>query len=224
MTDNTTMTDTTTDATMQPVEPTGWVDVVGLLLILAGVGLGIIRFLGEDPVARSAESLTTSIALGALVATPGVLCLIANRTGRTPLLLPAAIVLALLSTLSPATLTLIIGAVALAWRWVRSPPGASRWRSAAGAALVVAGAIGAALVVAGAIGAAALLLFRTTTRTFASGNHSYMTTGWIPWSTSIAVFTVLAVTIVAACAAVPPRSVLRPGRQRSVRRFTSLRL
>ncbi len=214
MTDNTTMTDTTTDATMQPVEPTGWVDVVGLLLILAGVGLGIIRFLGEDPVARSAESLTTSIALGALVATPGVLCLIANRTGRTPLLLPAAIVLALLSTLSPATLTLIIGAVALAWRWVRSPPGASRWRSAAGAALVVAGAIGAA----------ALLLFRTTTRTFASGNHSYMTTGWIPWSTSIAVFTVLAVTIVAACAAVPPRSVLRPGRQRSVRRFTSLRL
>lgn len=214
MTDNTTMTDTTTDATMQPVEPTGWVDVVGLLLILAGVGLGIIRFLGEDPVARSAESLTTSIALGALVATPGVLCLIANRTGRTPLLLPAAIVLALLSTLSPATLTLIIGAVALAWRWVRSPPGASRWRSAAGAALVVAGAIGAA----------ALLLFRATTRTFASGNHSYMTTGWIPWSTSIAVFTVLAVTIVAACAAVPPRSVLRPGRQRSVRRFTSLRL
>lgn len=214
MTDNTTMTDTTTDATMQPVEPTGWVDVVGLLLILAGVGLGIIRFLGEDPVARSAESLTTSIALGALVATPGVLCLIANRTGRTPLLLPAAIVLALLSTLSPATLTLIIGAVALAWRWVRSPPGASRWRSAAGAALVVAGAIGAA----------ALLLFRTTTRSFASGNHAYMTTGWIPWSTSIAVFTVLAVTIVAASAAVPPRSVLRPGRQRSVRRFTSLRL
>lgn len=214
MTDNTTMTDTTTDATMQPVEPTGWVDVVGLLLILAGVGLGIIRFLGEDPVARSAESLTTSIALGALVATPGVLCLIANRTGRTPLLLPAAIVLALLSTLSPATLTLIIGAVALAWRWVRSPPGASRWRSA----------VGAALVVAGAIGAAALLLFRTTTRSFASGNHAYMTTGWIPWSTSIAVFTVLAVTIVAACAAVPPRSVLRPGRQRSVRRFTSLRL
>lgn len=214
MTDNTTMTDTTTDATMQPVEPTGWVDVVGLLLILAGVGLGIIRFLGEDPVARSAESLTASIALGALVATPGVLCLIANRTGRTPLLLPAAIVLALLSTLSPATLPLIIGAVALAWRWVRSPPGASRWRSAAGAALVVAGAIGAA----------ALLLFRTTTRSFASGNHAYMTTGWIPWSTSIAVFTVLAVTIVAACAAVPPRSVLRPGRQRSVRRFTSLRL
>ena len=212
MTDNTTMTDTTTDATMQPVEPTGWVDVVGLLLILAGVGLGIIRFLGEDPVARSAESLTTSIALGALVATPGVLCLIANRTGRTPLLLPAAIVLALLSTLSPATLPLIIGAVALAWRWVRSPPGASRWRSA----------VGAALVVAGAIGAAALLLFRTTTRSFASGNHAYMTTGWIPWSTSIAVFTVLAVTIVAACAAVPPRSVLRPGRQRSVRRFTSL--
>ena len=212
MTDNTTMTDTTTDATMQPVEPTGWVDVVGLLLILAGVGLGIIRFLGEDPVARSAESLTASIALGALVATPGVLCLIANRTGRTPLLLPAAIVLALLSTLSPATLTLIIGAVALAWRWVRSPPGASRWRSA----------VGAALVVAGAIGAAALLLFRTTTRSFASGNHAYMTTGWIPWSTSIAVFTVLAVTIVAACAAVPPRSVLRPGRQRSVRRFTSL--
>jgi len=212
MTDNTTMTDTTTDATMQPVEPTGWVDVVGLLLILAGVGLGIIRFLGEDPVARSAESLTASIALGALVATPGVLCLIANRTGRTPLLLPAAIVLALLSTLSPATLPLIIGAVALAWRWVRSPPGASRWRSA----------VGAALVVAGAIGAAALLLFRTTTRSFASGNHAYMTTGWIPWSTSIAVFTVLAVTIVAACAAVPPRSVLRPGRQRSVRRFTSL--
>ncbi len=187
---------------LRPVEHARWVDAVGLLLILAGVGLGIIRFLGEDPVARNPESGTAAVALGVLVATPGILCLIANRTGRTPLLLPAAIVLALLSTLSPATLPLIIGAVALAWRWVRSPPGASRWRSAAGAALVVAGAIGAA----------ALLLFGTTTRSFVAGNHADTTTGWIPWSTSIAVFTVLAVTIVAACAAVPPRSVLSPGR------------
>ena len=85
----------------------------------------------------------------------------------------------------------------LAWRWVRSPHGASRLRST----------FGTALVLAGTIGAAALLLFRTTTRSFVAGNHAYMTTGWIPWSTSIAVFTVLAVTITVACTAVPPQPV-----------------
>lgn len=194
MTDGTT--DTTTDATLQPVEQTGWVDVVGLLLVLAGAGLGIIRFLGEDPVARNPESLAASIALGTVLATPGILCLIANRTGRSPLLLPAAIVLALLSTLSPATLPLVIGAVALAWRWIRSAPGLSRRRSA----------VGTVLVIAGTISSAALLLFRTTTRSFASGNHAYMTTGWIPWSTSIIVLVILSATIAVVVALVPSRS------------------
>lgn len=181
--------------------PTTWADIVGALVVAAGVVLAVVRFLGEDPVARTPESFAASVALGAVIAVPGVLCLLAGRTGRTPLLLPAAILLALLSTLSPATLPLVAAAVALAWRWVRSAPRPSRLRSTVATVVVLVGSTGATL----------FLVLATTTRTFVARDRTYETDGWIPWTTSMLVLALLAGTVVAACAILPG---VRPGRDR----------
>lgn len=181
--------------------PTTWADIVGALVVAGGGVLAVVRFLGEDPLARNPESFAASVALGALIAVPGVLCLLAGRTGRTPLLLPAAILLAMLSTLSPATLPLVVAAVALAWQWVRSTPGASRLRSTVATVVVIIGSIGATL----------LLLLATTTLTIVTRDLTYETDGWTPWSTSMLVLALLAGTVAAACAILPG---VRPGRDR----------
>lgn len=172
-----------------------WVDVVGALLVLAGAALGVVRCFGADPLERNAESLLSAVALGAVIAAPGVICLIASRSGRPALLLPAALVLALLSTLSPATLPLFIGALALAWRWVRSPPGPSRLR---GLAVTV-------VVVAGLVAATAVLLLLPTERTFERDGVVHSTDGWIPWTTSLVAIGLVVATVVAAWVLVPPR-------------------
>lgn len=173
-----------------------WVDVLGGVIVAAGAVLTVVRYLGEDPIARNAESLVGCIALGALIATPGALCLLANRTGRPALLLPSGIVLALLSTMSPATLPLLVPAVALVLRWARCGPGTS-WPRSLAASIVV---------ILGSLGATALFLLRTTTRTFTSPDHTYETTGWVPVSTSLLVFAALAVTAAAAFALSSSRS------------------
>lgn len=173
-----------------------WVDVLGVLLVLAGVALSVIRWFGADPLERNAESLLAAVTLGAVIAAPGVLCLIATRTGRSALLLPAAIVLALLSTLSPATLPLFIGALALAWRWARVGPGHGRLR----------GALATVVVVVGLLGAVVLLLVRTTERTFYGDGVVHSTDGWQPWSTSLLVLGLVALTVAVACALVPAGS------------------
>ncbi len=144
-----------------------WVDALGGVVIAAGAVLTLVRLLGEDPIARNPESFMGCLALGALIATPGALCLLANRTGRSTLLLPSGLVLALLSTVSPATLPLLAAAVALLLRWARCGPSRSPLRALA-ANLVV---------VVGCLGATALFLVRTTTRTFTSPDHTYSTTG-----------------------------------------------
>lgn len=173
-----------------------WVDVLGVLLVLAGVALAVIRWFGADPLERNAESLLAAVTLGAVIAAPGVLCLIATRTDRNALLLPAAIVLALLSTLSPATLPLFIGALALAWRWARVGPGHGRLR----------GALATVVVVVGLLGAVVLLLVRTTERTFYGNGVVHSTDGWQPWSTSLLVLGLVALTVAVACSLVPAGS------------------
>ena len=62
--------------------------VVGVLVVLCGVAITAVRYVGEDPLARNAESLVAALALGGVVAAPGVLALIAAGTGRPALLLP----------------------------------------------------------------------------------------------------------------------------------------
>ncbi len=172
---------------------TRWVDVLGAIIIAAGTALTVVRMLGEDPIARNPESFLGSVALGALIATPGVLCLLANRTGRSSLLLSGGMVLGLLSTMSPATLPLLVAAVALVLRWARCGPSSSRLRALAANVVVVVGVLAAT----------ALFLTRTTTRTFTSPDHTYSTSGWVTVSTALLVLVVLVGTVAAAYALAP---------------------
>lgn len=91
-----------------------FIRAAAVLLVMAGVGLAAIRFLGASPVENGVEGALGSLALGAPVMATGVLALLAAR-GRSVLLLPAAIVLVPLSFLSFAlvTLPLLIPAVML---------------------------------------------------------------------------------------------------------------
>jgi len=65
--------------------------VTGWLLVLAGAGLALLPWFGTAEALRGAEALAAAVALGLLVATPGLLALVGARTGRPALLLPAAI-------------------------------------------------------------------------------------------------------------------------------------
>lgn len=95
-------------------EPDGLAIVVAVLLVLAGVGIAALRFFGGSPPEHRLYDLLGALALGAIVAAPGVLALLA-RHDRPALLLPAAVVLVPLSFLSFAlvTLPLLIPAVML---------------------------------------------------------------------------------------------------------------
>jgi hypothetical protein len=87
---------------------------VATLLIVAGLGIAALRFFGGSPPEHRWYDLIGAVALGAIVAAPGVLALLA-RHDRPALLLPAAVVLVPLSFLSFAlvTLPLLIPAVLL---------------------------------------------------------------------------------------------------------------
>ena len=93
----------------------GLVTAVGVAVVLAGLALAAIRMVGASPAESIAEQVAGGVALGGLVATPGVLALLARRD-RPALLLPTVIVLVPLSFLSLAgiTLPLLVPAVMLA--------------------------------------------------------------------------------------------------------------
>ena len=95
-------------------EPDRLAVVVAVLLVLAGLGIASLRFFGGSPPEQHLYDLLGALALGAIVAAPGVLALLA-RYDRPALLLPAGVVLIPLSFLSFAlvTLPLLIPAVML---------------------------------------------------------------------------------------------------------------
>ncbi len=74
-------------------------------LILAGIGLALLRFAGGTPVEQGLEGALGAVALGMVVAATGILALI-GLDERPALLLPAAIMLIPLSFLSFALVTL----------------------------------------------------------------------------------------------------------------------
>lgn len=92
----------------------GFVAMIGVLVVLAGAALAVVRFVGGTPAERGLEGAMGALALGTVVAAPGVLALL-GLADRPALLLPAAIVLVPLSFLSFAgvTLPLLIPAVML---------------------------------------------------------------------------------------------------------------
>jgi len=93
---------------------TGLITAVGGLVVVAGVALAIVRFVGGTPIERGPEGALAAFALGTIVAAPGVLALL-GRHDRPVLLLPAATVLLPVSFLSFAgvTLPLLVPAVML---------------------------------------------------------------------------------------------------------------
>lgn len=93
---------------------TPFIITTGAVVVAAGLGLAALRFAGGTPPERGVKGAMGSFALGAVVAAPGVLAMLAVRD-RPVLLLPAAIALIPLSFLSFAlvTLPLLIPAVML---------------------------------------------------------------------------------------------------------------
>ena len=81
------------------VGSTGFVASVGWTVTAAGVGLAFLRFFATEPAWRGLEGAMAGAALGALVAVPGILTLLA-LADRPLLLLPAAMLMFPLSALS----------------------------------------------------------------------------------------------------------------------------
>jgi len=83
----------------------GFIASTGAVVVAVGLALAALRFSGGIPPEQGAEGAVGSLALGAIVAAPGILSLLALRE-RPALLLPAAIALIPLSFLSFALVTL----------------------------------------------------------------------------------------------------------------------
>jgi len=92
---------------------------IGGAIVLAGLAVGVVRYVGAAPFEQDAEGALAAGTLAAVVATPGLLALLAARSDRPSLLLPAAIVLVPLSMLSFAgiLLPLLVPAVLLFRAW-----------------------------------------------------------------------------------------------------------
>jgi hypothetical protein len=93
--------------------------VLGVLVLVAGGAITCIRFAGSSPPETTLERTMAALALGALVAAPGVLALLA-RFDRAALLLPAATTLALCSVLSVVLFPMLIPAGLLLAAYLRS--------------------------------------------------------------------------------------------------------
>jgi hypothetical protein len=94
------------------VGSTGFLVSVGSIVTAAGVGLAFLRYFVTEPAWRGIEGAMAGAALGAVVAVPGILALLA-QVDRPWLLMPAAILLFPLSILSFVLLPLLIAAALL---------------------------------------------------------------------------------------------------------------
>lgn len=78
---------------------TGFIKGVAGVLILAAIGLGVLRYAGGSPVEQGFEGFLGSLAMGMVVAATGILALM-GLDNRPALFLPAAVILIPLSFLS----------------------------------------------------------------------------------------------------------------------------
>ena len=169
---------------------------VGWLVVVAGVALGSVRFVGEGAAMRSMTSLLAAVAFGAVVSAPGVAVVVGVRWAAPALLVAAALALAPLSLLSPVTLPLLVIAIVLVVAWAPRPQVGPRGRAAASAiALPVATTC-----------AAAILVVVTTERTVAARGAVHSTDGWVTAPTSAIALAVTALGTVASCWLAPRAS------------------
>ena len=99
----------------------GTVVVAGVLVLALGAAIAVIRFVGGSPAERGLEGALGACALGAVIAAPGALALLA-RIDRPGLLIPAGVLLLPLSGVSIVTLPLLIPAVMLLVAYGRRRP------------------------------------------------------------------------------------------------------
>lgn len=169
---------------------------VGWFVVVAGVALGSVRFVGEGAAMRSMTSLLAAVAFGAVVSAPGVAVVVGVRWAAPALLVAAALALAPLSLLSPVTLPLLVIAIVLVVAWARRPQVGPRGRAAASAiALPVATTC-----------AAAILVVVTTEHTVAARGAVHSTDGWVTAPTSAIALAVTALGTVASCWLAPRAS------------------
>lgn len=169
---------------------------VGWLVVVAGVALGSVRFVGEGAAMRSMTSLLAAVAFGAVVSAPGVAVVVGVRWAAPALLVAAALALAPLSLLSPVTLPLLVIAIVLVVAWAPRPQVGPRGRAAASAiALPVATTC-----------AAAILVVVTTEHTVAARGAVHSTDGWVTAPTSAIALAVTALGTVASCWLAPRAS------------------
>lgn len=157
---------------------------VGWFVVVAGVALGSVRFVGEGAAMRSMTSLLAAVAFGAVVSAPGVAVVVGVRWAAPALLVAAALALAPLSLLSPVTLPLLVIAIVLVVAWARRPQVGPRGRAAASAILVVV----------------------TTEHTVAARGAVHSTDGWVTAPTSAIALAVTALGTVASCWLAPRAS------------------
>lgn len=112
--------------------------VTGVFVIAAGAALVLVRFFGEAQPGRNLETAVGAVAFGAVIATPGVLALLALHD-RPALLLPAVLLLIPLSFISFAlvTLPLLIPAFLLFRTYARVAVSGTGLRTAATTAVVL---------------------------------------------------------------------------------------
>jgi hypothetical protein len=144
-----------TSRTRRPILPSqlGAPRIVAIVLLtMMGIGLGVVRFMGEDGFETPTERLLASLAFEGLLIGPALLALMSVRR-RAVLLIPAAIVLSPLWMLSFSgiLLPLLLPAgllwVAVATRYDELPCGALRGATAILLVLVLlVGAVAALLV------------------------------------------------------------------------------
>lgn len=169
---------------------------VGWFVVVAGVALGSVRFVGEGAAMRSMTSLLAAVAFGAVVSAPGVAVVVGVRWAAPALLVAAALALAPLSLLSPVTLPLLVIAIVLVVAWAPRPQVGPRGRAAASAiALPVATTC-----------AAAILVVVTTEHTVAARGAVHSTDGWVTAPTSAIALAVTALGTVASCWLAPRAS------------------
>ena len=124
---------------------------IGSCIVAAGLAIVVVRYLGRSPAETGVEAWMGPVALGAVIAAPGVLAIL-SLSDRPALLLPAATVLIPVSFLSFAGVLLPLLVLAGCPRRLRPPVGAATGpqpshRSDAGLGAVLLVAAGAPLLV-----------------------------------------------------------------------------
>lgn len=192
---------TALDPAVHAPAPARRIEALGWFVVVAGVALAGARVLGEAAPMRDATSFLAAVAFGAVVAAPGGAVVVGVRDAAPALLVAAALALAPLSLLSPATLPLLVIAIVLVVAWARQPRPGPLWRAAASVVALPTATTCAVTI----------LLAATTEHTVTADGTVHSTDGWVTAPTSALALVVTALGTAASCWSAPRSTVARSG-------------